>query len=115
MISGTLTAYVFTSTFTSVAVVMSRERELGRYALIFVSGVSTELYSLSIALAQVISDTVPFVTIIALGFLLFHIEIESVPLLLLALASSILLTSSFGSFLASIIRNSYQVGQFQRP
>ncbi|AWR93601.1 ABC transporter permease [Acidianus brierleyi] len=112
IISGTLTAYLFISTFTAVANNLANEIESGRFSLILDAGVRKELYSISIALSQIILDIMPILTILTIGVLIYNIQLKSIPLIIIALSSSIALSSIFGMTLASVIKNPYEVSQY---
>lgn len=112
VMSGTLTAYLFIGTFSAVANNLANEIDSGRFSLIIGAGVRREVYSISIALSQIISDIAGIVTILAIGLLAYHIQLKSIPLFIIALGSSIILSATFGMMLASIIKNPYEVSQY---
>lgn len=112
IVSGTLTAYLFISTFSSVANNLANEIESGRFSLIMSSGVRKEIYSISIALSQILLDIVPILTILAIGVSAFHLQLKSIPLFIMAISTSITLSAIFGMTLASIIKNPYEVSQY---
>ncbi|BCU66694.1 multidrug ABC transporter ATP-binding protein [Sulfolobales archaeon HS-7] len=112
IISGTITAYLFVSTFGSVANNLANEIEGGRFSLIIGGGVRREVYSLSISLSQVILDISSILAILAVGFLVYHLQLKSIPLFVIALGSSIIMSATFGMVLASILKNPYVVSQY---
>lgn len=112
VVSGTLTAYLFISTFTAVANNLANEIESGRFSLIIGAGIRKEVYSLSIVLSQIITDIAAILTILGIGLYVYHVQLESVPLFIIALCSSISLSATFGMVLASVIKNPFQVSQY---
>ena len=112
VVSGTLTAYLFIGTFTAVANNLANEMESGRFSLIIGTGIRKEVYSLSIVLSEIVADIVGILTILAIGLYVYHVELKSIPLFIIALCSSIGLSATFGQVLASAIKNPYEVSQY---
>ncbi|WP_221290561.1 ABC transporter permease [Stygiolobus caldivivus] len=112
IVSGTITFYISIGVLTSVAQSIAFERSKGRFSLMVSTGIPKELYAISIALSNGISTLIVVPVILILGHYLLHVEVRSVPLLVVSLLSSIFMGSMLGMTLGLGIRNIYAVNQY---
>ncbi|MEM3329620.1 MAG: ABC transporter permease [Saccharolobus sp.] len=112
IVSGTITFYISVGVLTSVAQSLAFERNTGRFSLMIASGVPRELYAISIALSNGISTLIIIPIILALGHYILHVEIKSIPFLIIAIISSIFMSSMLGMTLGLGIKNIHVVNQY---
>ncbi|BAB66659.1 ABC transporter permease [Sulfurisphaera tokodaii] len=113
-ISGTITFYISIGVFVSTTQTLSSERREGRFSLIVASGISRELYAISIAIAQGISTLIMIPVIVILGDYILHIVLKSVIYLLLSVIIGIFTFSMLGITLGLGIKNYYAVVQYSQ-
>jgi ABC-2 type transport system permease protein len=112
IVAGTITFYVSIGVLTSVAQSLAFERNAGRFSLMIATGIPREFYAISIALSNGIATLIMIPIILVLGSYLLHVEIKSIPFLLIALVSSLFMASMLGMALGLGIRNIYTVNQY---
>ncbi|ACP37851.1 ABC transporter permease [Saccharolobus islandicus] len=112
IVAGTITFYVSIGVLTSVAQSLAFERNAGRFSLMIATGIPREFYAISIALSNGIATLIMIPIILVLGSYLLHVEIKSIPFLLIALLSSLFMASMLGMALGLGIRNIYAVNQY---
>lgn len=112
IVAGTITFYVSIGVLTSVAQSLAFERNAGRFSLMIATGIPREFYAISIALSNGIATLIMIPIILVLGSYLLHVEIKSIPFLLIALVSSLFMASMLGMALGLGIRNIYAVNQY---
>ncbi|MCH4816029.1 MAG: ABC transporter permease [Saccharolobus sp.] len=112
IVAGTITFYVSIGVLTSVAQSLAFERNAGRFSLMIATGIPREFYAISIALSNGIATLIMIPIILVLGSYLLHVQIKSIPFLLIALVSSLFMASMLGMTLGLGIRNIYAVNQY---
>ncbi|WP_338602073.1 ABC transporter permease [Sulfolobus tengchongensis] len=112
VVAGTITFYISVGVLTSVAQSLAFERNAGRFSLMIATGIPRELYAISIALSNGIATLVMVPIILILGSYFLHVEIRSIPYLILGLISSLFMASMLGMTLGLGIRNIYAVNQY---
>ncbi|BDB98014.1 ABC transporter permease [Saccharolobus caldissimus] len=112
IVAGTITFYISVGVLTSVAQSLAFERNAGRFSLMIATGIPRELYAISIALSNGLATLIMVPIILILGEYLLHVEIKSIPYLIVALISSIFMGSMMGMALGLGIKNMYAVNQY---
>jgi ABC-2 type transport system permease protein len=111
-ISGTVTFYVAVSIINSVAQSLAYERNAGRFSLMMASGIPRWVYAITIALSNGVPSLASITVILLLGEFFLRVRIESIPLLLLAIASSLFSASMLGMLMGLGIRSQQAVNQY---
>jgi len=105
IIAGTVTYEVSTGIMTTVIRSIGYEKSNGRFSLMIASGITKEIFAISVALSGGLLYILSIVFILLVGVYSLHLQVVSIPYLIVGVVASIFMASMFGMALGLLIKS----------
>ena len=112
IVAGTTTFNISIGVITLVSQILATERQTGRFSLMVAAGIPKEVYAISIALSNGLADILSIIVTLLVGIYFLHLQVASIPYLIVTIIASIFMASMFGMALGLGIKNPYAVYQY---